>query len=57
MRNRDVVGVRSLCAANDSLITSVLDAGMERVSEEHTFDAVHVMEAAEEMEMSSWSLL
>ena len=49
MRNRDVAGVRSLCAANDSLITSVLDAGMERVSEEHTFDAVHVMEAVEEM--------
>ena len=49
MRNCDVAGVRSLCAANDSLITAVLDAGMERISEEHTFDSVHVMEAIEEM--------
>jgi biopolymer transport protein ExbB len=49
MRSRDVAGVRTLCAKNDSLITAVLDAGMERISEEHTFDAAHVMEAVEEM--------
>mgnify|MGYP001486664642 FL=1 len=49
MRSRDVAGVRMLCAKNDSLITAVLDAGMERISEEHTFDAAHVMEAVEEM--------
>ena len=49
MRSRDLAGVRMLCAKNDSLITAVLDAGMERISEEHTFDAAHVMEAVEEM--------
>lgn len=49
MRNRDLTGVRALCAKNDSLITAVLDAGMERVSEEHAFDSAHVMEAVEEM--------
>ena len=48
MRKRDVQGVRELCAANDSLITAVLDAGMERISEEHEYDAQHVMEAIEE---------
>ena len=48
MRKRDVQGVRDLCAANDSLITAVLDAGMERISEEHEYDAPHVMEAIEE---------
>lgn len=48
MRKRDVQGIRSLCAENDSLITAVLDAGMERISEEHDYDAQHVMEAIEE---------
>ena len=48
MKKRDVAGVRELCAANDSLITAVLDAGMERVSEEHEYDAQHVMAAIEE---------
>lgn len=48
MRKRDVAGVRQLCAENDSLMTAVLDAGMERISEEHEYDAVHVMEAIEE---------
>jgi len=48
MRKRDVAGVRELCAANDSLITAVLDAGMERVSDEHDYDAQHVMDAIEE---------
>ena len=49
MRNRDISGIRNLCANNDSLITTVLDAGMERVSEEHSFDSQYVMEAVEEM--------
>ena len=48
MKKRDVNGVRELCAANDSLITAVLDAGMERISEEHEYDSQHVMEAIEE---------
>ncbi|WP_322609547.1 MotA/TolQ/ExbB proton channel family protein [Pontiella agarivorans] len=48
MRKRDVKGIRSLCAENDSLITAVLDAGMERISEEHEYDSQHVMEAIEE---------
>jgi biopolymer transport protein ExbB len=47
MSNRDIAGVRELCAANDSLLTAVLDAGMERISEEHAYDAQHV-EAIEE---------
>jgi biopolymer transport protein ExbB len=45
---RDVAGVRKLCAANDSLLTAVLDAGMERISEEHEYDSAHIMEAIEE---------
>ncbi|VGO15494.1 Biopolymer transport protein ExbB [Pontiella desulfatans] len=48
MAKRDVAGVRELCAANDSLLTAVLDAGMERISEEHAYDAQHVMDAIEE---------
>ncbi|WP_372798460.1 MotA/TolQ/ExbB proton channel family protein [Pontiella sp.] len=48
MARRDVQGLRELCAANDSLITAVLDAGMERISEEHDYDQQHVMEAIEE---------
>ncbi len=48
MSRRDIAGVRQLCAENDSLITAVLDAGMERVSEEHEYDPPHVMEAIEE---------
>lgn len=48
MSRRDVQGVRALCAANDSLLTAVLDAGMERISEEHEYDAAHIMEAIEE---------
>jgi len=48
MSRRDVQGVRELCAANDSLLTAVLDAGMERISEEHEYDPQHVMEAIEE---------
>jgi len=48
MAKRDVAGIRKLCAENDSLLTAVLDAGMERISEEHDYDAAHVMEAIEE---------
>lgn len=48
MGNKDVQGVRALCQENDSLITAVLDAGMERISEEHAYDPQHVMEAIEE---------
>ncbi len=48
MAKRDVNGLRKLCTENDSLLTAVLDAGMERISEEHAYDAQHVMEAIEE---------
>ena len=48
MSQRNVSGIRQLCADNDSLLTAVLDAGMERISEEHEYDAPHVMEAIEE---------
>jgi biopolymer transport protein ExbB len=48
MGERDISGVRQLCSDNDSLLTAVLDAGMERISEEHDYDAAHVMEAIEE---------
>jgi biopolymer transport protein ExbB len=48
MAKRDVPAIRQLCAANDSLLTAVLDAGMERISEEHEYDAKHVMDAIEE---------
>lgn len=45
---RDVKGVRELCSENQSLLTYVLDAGMERISDEHEYDSAHVMEAIEE---------
>lgn len=48
MSRRDVAGVRQLCAENDCLLTAVLDAGMERISEEHDYDPPHIMEAIEE---------
>lgn len=44
---RDLKGVREVCQNNPSLMTSVLDAGLERVSEDD-FDPAHVMEAIEE---------
>ena len=44
---RDLAGVREICQANPSLMTSVLDAGLERISESD-FDPAHVMEAIEE---------
>ncbi|MEI6890976.1 MAG: MotA/TolQ/ExbB proton channel family protein [Pontiella sp.] len=48
MAKRDVAGIRELCSEHDSLLTAVLGAGMERISEEHEYDAIHVMEAIEE---------
>ena len=48
MSKRDISGVRELCADNDCLLTAVLDAGMERISEEHEYDSQQVMEAIEE---------
>jgi biopolymer transport protein ExbB len=44
---RDLKGVREVCQNNPSLMTSVLDAGLERISE-NDFDPAHVMEAIEE---------
>ena len=49
MRRRDVVGLRALCAEHDSLMTTVLDAGMQRVEEAGEFDPSLVMEAVEDM--------
>lgn len=43
----NVAGVREICQNNPSLMTSVLDAGLERISEDD-FDAAHVAEAIEE---------
>lgn len=47
LASRDLKGVREVCQKNPSLMTSVLDAGLERVSE-NDFDPAHVMEAIEE---------
>jgi len=47
LATRDLAGVREICQNNPSLMTSVLDAGLERISE-NDFDPVHVMEAIEE---------
>jgi biopolymer transport protein ExbB len=47
LARRDLKGVREVCQNNPSLMTSVLDAGLERVSEDD-FDPAHVMEAIEE---------
>ncbi len=47
LARRDLKGVREVCQNNPSLMTSVLDAGLERVSEKD-FDPAHVMEAIEE---------
>ncbi len=48
MKKRDIPGVRKLCEENNCLLTAVLDAGMERISEEHEYDSQHIMEAIEE---------
>ncbi len=47
LAERNLKGVREICRNNPSLMTSVLDAGLERISE-HDFDPAHVMEAVEE---------
>lgn len=47
LNRRDLKGVREVCQNNPSLMTSVLDAGLERISE-HDFNPAHVMEAIEE---------
>ena len=47
MASRDLKGVREVCQNNPSLMTSVLDAGLERISE-NDFDPAHVLEAIEE---------
>ncbi|MCF7849950.1 MAG: MotA/TolQ/ExbB proton channel family protein [Kiritimatiellales bacterium] len=47
LARRDVAGVREICQANPSLMTSVLDGGLERISESDE-DITHVMEAIEE---------
>ena len=49
MRRRDVAGLRALCAEHDSLMTTVLDAGMQRVEEAGEIDPSLVMEAVEDM--------
>lgn len=43
----DVAGAREICQNNPSLMTSVLDAGFERMTEEN-IDSVHVIEAIED---------
>lgn len=43
----DVAGAREICQNNPSLMTSVLDAGLERVNEQD-FDPAHIAEAIEE---------
>ena len=43
----DVDGAREICNANPCLMTSVLDAGLERISD-NDFDLVHVNEAIED---------
>jgi biopolymer transport protein ExbB len=49
LRQRDIAGLRSLCAEYDSLMTTVLDAGMQRIEEANEFDTALVMEAVEDM--------
>jgi len=43
----DIAGAREICQNNPSLMTSVLDAGFERMTEEN-IDSVHVIEAIED---------
>lgn len=47
LRQRDVDGARAVCAENVCLMTSVLDGGLERITE-HDEDLGHVLEAIEE---------
>lgn len=43
----DVAAAREICQSNPSLMTSVLDAGLERINEKD-YDAAHIAEAIEE---------
>lgn len=43
----NVAGAREICQGNPSLMTSVLDAGLERINEDD-FDPAHIAEAIEE---------
>ena len=45
--NRDIAAARTICGENPSLMTSVLDAGLERVME-NDVDPSHITEAIEE---------
>jgi biopolymer transport protein ExbB len=47
LARRDIKGAREVCQKNPSLMTSVLDAGLERISE-NDFNPAHVMGAVEE---------
>jgi biopolymer transport protein ExbB len=47
LKASDVAGAREICQSNPSLMTSVLDAGLERINE-RDFDPAHVSEAIEE---------
>ena len=44
---KDIAAAREICSANPSLMTSVLDAGLERINEKD-FDPAHIAEAIEE---------
>jgi len=47
LARKDVQGAREICQNNPSLMTSVLDAGLERITEAD-FDPAHIAEAIEE---------
>ncbi len=47
LQSGKVSGAREICQNNPSLMTSVLDAGLERINEDD-FDSAHVSEAIEE---------
>jgi len=44
---KDIAAARAICEENPSLMTSVLDAGLERINE-NDFDSAHITEAIEE---------
>ena len=46
--NNNIKSAREICSKNESLITSVLDAGLKRLDEENINDLSQVMEAIEE---------
>lgn len=47
LAGQDVAGAREICQNNPSLMTSVLDAGLERINEDD-FESAHISEAIEE---------